>query len=194
MPKSDPKNTPIDADRLTREQLDARAEETARDIDKIKARWPGLKNLEKSERRRSPGRSLAVLATPLAALFTVLLKNPQLSRLFDVLGDQDEGEDPERFEVELLDLRLARARAEEKIADALHELGRNMDDDAIATAATVVIPGLRALELARTLSKGSAANRSLLAPALDAFREMTRRARKAREEGASKAEPKPVTP
>src|SRR5262249_34355185 len=154
------KNKPTDIDLLTPQQLAANVQETEEHITKIKALWPGLVHLEEAERRKSPGRSLTILSAPLTLLFSVLRENPQLAKAFDVLGDQDEGHDPEHFEVDLLDRRLARSQAEQKIGDMLRDLGRHMADDALATSATVVVPGLRALELARTLAKGSAATKS----------------------------------
>jgi len=182
-----PKKPLADIDQLSPAELAKREQETEAHLDAIRALWPGLEHLDEARRRTSPGRSLVLLGGPLAVLFGVLRQNPTLAKAFDVLGDQDEGEDPDHFEVELLDRRLVRARAEQKIADGLRDLARHMDDDALATAETVVVPGLRALELARTLSKGSAATRSLLYPVLDAFRQLTKRARKSKAEAAAGA-------
>lgn len=179
------KKAPVDIDQLTPDEIAARAQETESHLAAIRALWPGLERLDEARRRTSPGKSLGILGGPLSVLFGVLRQNPTLAKAFDVLGDQDEGEDPDRFEVDLLDRRLARARAQETIADALRDLARHMDDDALATAETVVVPGLRALELARTLSKGNASTRSLLYPVLDAFRQLTKSALKGKAKAAA---------
>jgi hypothetical protein len=132
-----------------------------------------------------------VLGPPLQSLFGVLRAQPQLAKAFDVLGDQDEGHDPEHFEAELLERRLARVQVQQKIADELEDLARHLDDDVLATGQSIVGPGLLALDLARTLSKGSLTFRSALAPVLDAFRELTKRARKGRAEATAD---KPAAP
>ncbi|APR76548.1 Hypothetical protein A7982_01895 [Minicystis rosea] len=174
----------VDIDQLTPDQIAARVQETESHIEAIRALWPGLERLDEARRRTSPGKSVGILGGPLSVLFGVLRQNPTLAKAFDVLGDQDDGEDPDRFEVDLLDRRLTRAGAEEKIADTLRDLARHMDDDALATAESVVVPGLRALELARTLSKGNGTTRSLLYPVLDAFRQLTKSALKGKAKGA----------
>ncbi|MFT3764746.1 MAG: hypothetical protein QM820_04405 [Minicystis sp.] len=186
--QSHTKKTPVDIDQLTPEEIAARVQETETHLEAVRALWPGLEHLDEARRRTSPGRSLGILGGPLAVLFGVLRQNPALAKSFDVLGDQDDGEDPDHFEVDLLDRRLARAKAQEKIADTLRDLARHMDDDALVTAEAVVVPGLRALELSRTLSKGNAATRSLLYPVLDAFRQLTKRALKGKAKAAGQGE------
>ncbi|AUX39884.1 uncharacterized protein SOCE26_012790 [Sorangium cellulosum] len=140
-----------------------------------------------------------MLGPPLGKLFAVLRpkegKESALARSFHVLGDQDDGEDPERFEVELLERRLKRALAEQKVADALEDLARHLDNDVLATAETVIGPGLAALDLARTIARQNAAFRAVLAPVLDDFRAMTKQARKAKKPEPPKPEqpaPEPI--
>jgi hypothetical protein len=192
MPSQQNKKQPVDIDQLSPAEIIKRQQETEAHIDAIRALWPGLEHLDEARRRTSPGKSLGFLSGPLSVLFGVLRQNPVLAKAFDVLGDQDDGEDPDHFEVDLLERRMTRAKAEEKIADALRDLARHMDDDALATGESVVVPGLRALELARTLSKGNAATRSLLNPVLDAFRQLTKRARKGKADAAQKAQATPA--
>ena len=170
-----------DVDELSTEQIGERLKETRVHIEAIRALWPGLVKLEEKERRFSVGRNLAQLAPPLRELFTMLLpkngKPPAIAAVFDVLGDQDEGEDPERFEPELLLVRLDRAEAESAVVADLDALGRDLSDDVLATGEMVIVPGLLALNLAKSVAKGNATYRSALRTVLDSFRAMTKRAR-----------------
>lgn len=195
MPKQ-PVQDPTDVDQLSSAQIEQRVEKTFEHIEAIKALWPGLERLEEARRTRSLGRSLTVMGPPLGKLFALLRprdgKESALARSFHVLGDQDDGDDPERFEVELLERRLKRAVAEQKVADALEDLARHLDDDALATGEVVIGPGLAALDLARTIARQNATFRAILAPVLDDFRAMTKQARKGKRPEAPK--PEPTTP
>ncbi len=171
-----------DVDELTHDQIAERLKETRAHVEAIRALWPGLVKLEEKERRISIGRSVTQLAAPLRELFTLLLpkngKPPAIAAVFDILGDQDQGEDPEHFEPALLLRRLDRVEAENAVVQELDALGRDLRDDVLATGETVVVPGLLALNLAKSVSKGNPTYRSALRSVLDAFREMTKRARK----------------
>ncbi|KYF77198.1 hypothetical protein BE11_06660 [Sorangium cellulosum] len=195
MPKQ-PAQDPTDVDQLSSAQIEQRVEKTLDHVEAIRSLWPGLERLEEGRRKRSVGRSLGVLGPPLAKLFALLRprdgKDSALARSFHVLGDQDDGDDPERFEVELLERRLKRAVAEQKVADALEDLARHLDDDALATGEMVIGPGLAALDLARTIARQNATFRAVLAPVLDDFRAMTKQARKAKRPEAPR--PEPTTP
>ncbi|AUX29452.1 MULTISPECIES: hypothetical protein [Sorangium] len=197
MPKQ-PVQDPTDVDQLSAAQIEERVEKTLAHVEAIKALWPGIERLEEDRRKRSLGRSLAVLGPPLGKLFALLRpkdgKESVLARPFHVLGDQDDGDDPERFEVELLERRLKRALAEQKVADALEDLARHLDDDALATGEAVIGPGLAALDLARTIARQNATLRAVLAPVLDDFRAMTKQARKGKKPDAPKAEPPAPAP
>ncbi|MGK3996678.1 hypothetical protein [Sorangium sp. So ce1024] len=197
MPKQ-PVQDPTDVDHLSAAQIEQRVEKTLEHIEAIRALWPGLERLEESRRTRSLGRSLAVLGPPLGKLFALLRpkdgKDSVLARSFHVLGEQDDGDDPERFEVELLERRLKRALAEQKVADALEDLARHLDDDALATGEMVIAPGLAALDLARTIARQNATFRAILAPVLDDFRAMTKQARKGKKPEAPKPEPQTPAP
>jgi hypothetical protein len=195
MPYTQATTTAVDLDRLTQAELEELEEKTAEHIQAIKALWSGAVRLEEAERRTSVGRNLPALSGPLQRLFGALRESPDLAKAFDVLGGQDHGDDPDRFEIELLERRLGRVQAQRRMADALQDVARHLDDDALVTSEQVVSPGLLALGLARTLGKTNPAFRSALAPVLDAFRELTKRARSKRAENAAArkadATPKP---
>jgi hypothetical protein len=189
------KNSTIEpADLLTKEELDERVAQTIRYLDEAMKLWPGLRRMTEAERKNSPGRALGVVTEPLRQLFAVLTPKkgqprPAIAKAFDVLGAKDGGKDPEVFEAELLDLRLYRAQAQQKIVDKLDAFSRHMADDVLDLGEQVMGPGLLALQLARTVAAASAEYASALAPVLDAFRGLTKNARKARSEKANGAKP-----
>ena len=184
-------------DELAKNELDDRLAETLHHIDAIRQLWPGLVGLPDQARRTSSGRTLRTLAPALRALFGVLRprdgREPPFAKLFDVLGDEDDGADPERFEVELLARRIDRIEAEQKIQAELDALRRTIADDILSTGAKVVGPGTLALRLARSIANGNATHRATLAPVLNALSSLTQRARhtRAAQESASAAAASP---
>lgn len=179
-----------DIDTLPAEQIAERLQKTREYIQAIRDLWPGLVRLEEKERRASIGKSLVQLRGPLRALFTLLApkngETPPIAKVFDAIGGRDEGADPERFEAELLLRRLGRVEAENAVVAELEALSRDIADDVLATGESVVVPGLLALSLARSLSKGNPTYRSELRTVLDGLRDMTKRAR---QHNAAKSSP-----
>ena len=179
-----------DIDDLTEAEIAARFTETTHHIDAINALWPGLKRLEETERTTSGGRNLGVFAPSLRLLFQLLApvggKQTDLARHFDALGDSDHGDDPEKFEPELLSRRIVRVEHEQKIQAALNELQRHFADDVLHTANTVMEPGLLALAMARVLSATNKGFKSTLAPVIDKLRDMTKAARAGAAEARAK--------
>lgn len=177
-----PGATEREIDELTRDELDERLTLTMHHVDEIRRLWPGMVRLPEIERRASMGRMLGQLGPQLRLLFDVLLEKdgeePEIAKLFHVLGGLDQGNDPERFEAELLARRLDRIEIEQRVGDALADLARHFADDVLNTGEMVIGPGLLALELARSVSKANPELRAVLAPALDAFRDLTRNARR----------------
>jgi hypothetical protein len=192
---------PKDIDDLTKAELDTLYEDTNQQLDILEARWSGLVKQTEQERTHSMGRSLGVLATPLHMLFNLLMpkngKESDLLKFFSGLGDADFGDDPEKFEPELLSRRLYRVEYEQKIQERFVKLARSFGDDSLHTGEMVIGPGMMALALARTLALSSAAHRAVLAPVLDAFSALTKRARaksaEARAEKKAAADKKPPT-
>lgn len=198
MPKVS-KSSPVvveDVDTLTVEEIAERLEKTRGYVVAIRGLWPGLVKLEEKERKTSVGRNVAQLGKPLRDLFTLLLprdgKVPAIAKVFDVLGDQDDGDDPEQFEAGLLLRRLDRAEAENEVVTELEALTRDIADDVLATGQSVVLPGLLALNLARSVAKGNATFRSELRTVLDGLRDLTKRARKS--QAADRQSPAAGTP
>src|SRR5436190_560579 len=75
-------------------------------------------------------------------------------------------------------VRLPEIERRSSMGRMLNDLARHFGDDVLNTGEMVIGPGLLALELARSVSKTNPDYRALLAPALDAFRDMTKNARR----------------
>lgn len=195
-------NTLSSLDALSPDELRERHEQTLKHIAAIKALWPGLTQLPKKDRQRHPGRIAASMEKPFYMLFGLLMprskeeikklskeeqeqeaQRQKMIEMFNTsLGEEDAGLDGERFEAELLLRRLDRMNKQWQISESLGELARLLDDDALHTGGMVASPGLAALDLVRSLTRNNATFRSLLAPVLDALREMTKAARAKAEE------------
>jgi hypothetical protein len=179
-----------DIDDLSEGELQSNFDQTIQDIATIRARWPGLVRLEESARKTHPGRAVFVLTPALTKLFGILVGNDgkptDVAKHFDSLGEADHGTDPAKFEADLLARRLKRVQCEQKIQEELDDLARHFGDDALNTGGLVVGPGAAALGLARALAVSSATMRSIFAPVLDTFRELTKAARAAAAETRAK--------
>ena len=189
MSKANPaKPTGKPVDQLSREQLDALFHDTVDQLAVLRNRWRGLVQLTDKQRENHPGRSLGTQIPALSALFTILQPNKhdnedtaktraKLARQFDAFGDKDGGVDPEVFEPELLDTRLHRIALQQKVADELGKLSRLMSDDVLHTSEILQIAGSSALDMVRTLSSGNATYSQMLAPVMNALRDLTKAAR-----------------
>lgn len=193
----------------SQEDLARRVEETNRHIEAIERLWPGLHRLPEKNRRNHPGIVAQVLGKPLETLFSVLapihkpeVRKPKqepdeheqvqqrLAQAFHAgLGDQDHGVDPATFEADRLLLAQRTINHQTAIADRLGLLARDFGDDALDTGALLAEVGQPALDLARSLAAANPAFRAVLAPVLDALRNMTKAARAAR---AKAEQPEPT--
>jgi hypothetical protein len=184
MPKQPPPTK--DIDNLSDEEFDALLAEAKEQLQALRGRFRGLMQLSEKDRKNHPGASLGQLSAPLKALFETLLPNKhdsadvaaqraKLAASFDAFGDKDQGNDPERLEVELLLRRMRRAKAQQELAEEFVAFGRLLADDALHTGGIVFLVGQNALELARGLVNSIYA--PLLAPVYDELRNMTKAAR-----------------
>ena len=181
----------IFADDYTAQQIAQQCDATLQLLVDVDAIWPGLVSLKEADRVGNVGKLIARLAPALRALFAALqpvageaaattaLKK-KAAAIFDAaLGDADQGQNPDVFEVDLMVRRLDRIEAQQKIVAKLAELQKKFADDIINTGELVVGPGLKATELAKSLATGNADFASLLAPVQNALGDLTKQARAA---------------
>ncbi len=146
--------------------------------------------------RRTLGR-LVYRDTALYARLFDIIEGSQICGAFDALGAKDNGEDPQRFETEVLRARLQWVDHLSEVSTGLRFLADRLDDEALHVGAETALPALLALELARVLAKSNATFRGAIAPVLDELSAMTLAARNAlaaaRENNTkAPAEPKPT--
>lgn len=177
------------ADDLTPDEIADHLAITHRHLVEAEAQWPGLVSLPADDRNGNLGKLVAQLSPALRALFDALTPVPgedphttkskqKLLTVFNAtVGDADRGHDPEVFEVALLATRLTRVEAEQAIVNKLEKMRKHFADDLLNTGEMVVGPGLQAIDVARTISSARPEFRSLLAPVLNALKDMTKDAR-----------------
>lgn len=153
-----------------------RLELTLGHIVAIHALWPDLVALTDAQRRISKGRQLSRYANAFKMLFDAAAREPYASA-FALLSD--DGNDGARFDPAAHAAQFEHLAALRAVSDALKHLDALVDDDLLHTGARVVEPGLRVLELARTLARSNARFRAQVAPALNAVGALTARARRA---------------
>ncbi|MEZ4409732.1 MAG: hypothetical protein R3A52_25155 [Polyangiales bacterium] len=169
--------------------------ETERMLQGARQRWPDLRRLHGAQRASPTARATFNLLGAMGALLDVLSTPPsetpdaspkftaahkrweRLRSLFDGVGEQDGGVDPERFEVEHLQREIATMRACQSIADTLDAMARDFRDHAFATGESLAKPVERSLDFARSLSRNGYS--SEMAPVMNALRALTASARRA---------------
>lgn len=139
-----------------------------------------------SESRADTGKGFFPVADALVALVTVLAEPPddpalrrkweRMVRAFDVLGDSDDGVDPERFEVERVAASIDEVQRMQRVADRLERVARLCRDQALVTAEGLSRTGVLAIDLARTLAKGEFG--AQLVPVTDVLKARTAEARR----------------
>lgn len=156
----------------------------------IEALWTPLGSLEAKQRQNHPGTRFLSMQKPVSMLFSVLTRRApdgvltdeqktdeatrkKLRDSFDVLGAADGGKDDDRFEVEMLQTRIARLKDMQEIGASLAALSRRFLDEALVEAGAVAGPAKLALDHARTVVQASDKFRALLSGVTDALRDMT---------------------
>jgi hypothetical protein len=182
---------PLIADDFTPAEIADHKEKSLQLVVDMDALWPGLTGLVSKERAGNQGKALAVMDAPLRALFTALTPvqgepkvtseaRASLISIFNKsLGAADGGADPNRFEVEVLQQRLLRIEAQEKLIEKLDAFRKKLADDILNTGTLVIQPGLKAIDLARSLADSNPDFHTLLAPVIEELSAMTKPARAA---------------
>jgi len=165
-------------------------------VAEVKALYPEARSLMDEERSRSLGRLVYRDATLYAQLFDTI-DGSSIRAAFDALGAHDQGDDPSRFETDVLRARLQQVAGLSSVSKSLRELADLLDDEALQVGADTAVPALMALELARVLARNNAEFRGKIAPVLNALGAMTAAARQAlaanrAAESAAAETPKPT--
>ncbi|MEZ4407824.1 MAG: hypothetical protein R3A52_15320 [Polyangiales bacterium] len=187
---------PVDA------SIEENVAETERMLQGARQRWPELQRLNGAQRASPNARATFNLLGAMSALLDVLSTPPsdtpdaspkyaaahkrweRLRDLFDTVGPQDGGVDPERFEVEHLRHEIATLRACQSLAETLESMARDFRDHAFAKGDSLAVPVERSLDFARSLSRNGFS--SEMAPVMNALRALSAPVRRAAE---AKGEP-----
>jgi len=153
------------------DELDERVEQALALFAQITELFPGLLELTEDARRHSVGYYREGEAESLASLLDVAAKKPAL---FETLADQDNGQDPGKFEPGLIGDRLRRAILLGKLMKAADEIVGPVGDTRIHLG-NLTRPVLLAMyEIAKPHAKRDTALASLAKPALDFFAAIAR--------------------
>jgi hypothetical protein len=135
-------------------------------ISQIRELFSEAHEMPSDDRRRSTGRVGDDESIALQGVVGAMEIRPAS---FEVLADEDEGEDPLRLETELMRARFARRDTYSGLAEELRKVATIFEDEAMAQGALVVPVARAAYEIAKPLSRRDPAVREKLAPALNYY-------------------------
>jgi hypothetical protein len=159
-------------------------------VEQIKILLPGLLTLTNEDRRNSSGKFRDGETRGFYDLIAFAIANPQY---FDGLADRDQGQDPTRFEPELIRDRLERRDLLAQFAAPAEDLSTKASDSVLHLG-DLTKPVLSAVYgIARALAKQNEVVRSAIAKLIDFYGGVARRAAETRARNAE-AENKPSEP
>ena len=165
-------------DEMSTEQLEKNAVRVAGLLEEIEGLLPGLVQFTAEQRQGTDGRFRGKDEEyALRAVLAVIERDPGA---FRVLADKDDGRDPERVETELLRARMERRGLLARIAERVAPLAQRLDDTVLAQGEQCKPVLLSAYGIARTLAPHDPAIQTALAPALDYYGAIARKAARTR--------------
>lgn len=167
-------------DEMSPEQLEKNAVRVMGLLEEIAGLLPGLVLFTAEQRLSTDGRLRGKDEEgALRAVLQVIERDPAA---FRVLADKDDGRDPERVETELLRARLDRRAVLARVAERVAPLAQRLDDTVLAQGEQCKPVLLSAYGIARTLAPHDPALGTLLAPAVDYYGAIGRKAARTRAE------------
>ena len=163
---------------MTTTELQARADKAKALFAEIVDLLPGLVTLTEAERRHSEGKLRDGESGALDAVIDVAEAHPAY---FTSLADKDGGIDPNSFETELLRDHLARRRILGEIVAVGEQLSGPIGDTMLALGQRVRPVLLSAYHIAKSIAASDGNVRTRLAPALDFYGKIARRAAETRQ-------------
>jgi len=170
-------------DDMSAEQLQKNVTRAVGLLEELEGLLPGLVHFTAEERAGTDGRFRGKdEEDALRAVLAVIERDPAS---FRVLADKDDGRDPERVETELLRARLDRRAVLARVAERLAPIAQRVEDTVLAQGERCKPVLLSAYGIARTLAPHDPALKSLLAPAIDYYGAIGRKAARTRAEKKS---------
>jgi len=172
-------------DDMSAEQLQKNITRAAGLLEELEGLLPGLVHFTAADRGDTDGRIRGKdEEDALRAVLAVIEHNPGA---FQVLADKDDGRDPARVETELLRARLDRRALLAGLAERVAPLAQRLEDTVLAQGERSKPVLLSAYGIARSLAPHDPALKTLLAPALDYYGAIGRKAARTRAEKKSDA-------
>lgn len=167
-------------DEMSPEQVEKNAQRALGLLEELEGLLPGLVQFSAEQRHETDGRFRnADEEKALRAVLKVVERDPGA---FRVLADKDGGRDPERVETELLAARLDRRATRSRVAERVATVAQRLDDTVLAQGEACKPVLLSAYGIARTLAPHDPAIQTLLAPAIDYYGAIGRKAARTRAE------------
>ena len=159
-------------------------------LDQIKTLLPGMLTLTNEDRRNSSGKFRDGETRGFYDLLQFALAHPQY---FDGLADRDQGQDPTRFEPELISDRLGRRDLLVQFAEPSEELSTKASDSVLHLGDLTKPVLSAAYGIAKALAKHDEVVRSAIAKLIDFYSSVARKGAETRARNAA-AENKPSEP
>jgi hypothetical protein len=157
--------------------LTARCDEVRGLLERVHELLPGLIHMPSEDRRTSDGKYRDGESAALSAVATFAKSQPQY---FTVLADKDGGEDPTRFEAELLGEHLARRDLLATLQPMVEELSTLLSDSEMHLGEQTRKPLLEAYGIAKSLAQHDPTVRTAISAPLDYYARTARRAAETR--------------
>lgn len=171
-------------DDMSAEQLQKNATRAMALLGELESLLPGLVLFTKEERGSTDGRIRGPEEeNALRAVLAVMQRAPGA---FEVLADKDDGRDPTRVETDLLAARLDRRAVLVGVAERATSIAQRLEDTVLDQGERSKPLLLSAYGIARSLAQHDDAIRSQLAPALDYYGAIGRKAARTRAENKNK--------
>ena len=175
---------PVTVDTMTLDVLEKKVTRVVALIAAIDEELPGLLSMSADDRNHSEGRFRDKEEEALASVLDATEAAPQY---FTVLADKDMGDDPKRFESEILRGRLARRNLLARVADAIDPLTAHIDDHLLHLGEKVRPVVLAAYHIAKPLSDHDEALASKLSTARTFYSAIAKRGVETKKRNAAEA-------
>lgn len=172
MPKSDPKHESVFEMPLA--DLERKITKAESLLKEAQALLPGLRTLTEDDRRHTTGRFRAGESQMLQRVLDAVRTQPAY---FSSLADQDGGVDPSKLEVELIADRLARRDLLARLQGQFAALEQPLSDSVLHLGEQTRGVLLSAYRIARTVARTDRRLRDQIAPVIDFYGSMVRRAK-----------------
>jgi hypothetical protein len=175
MPKNEHHNA--DLETLSLDELRQRVDRAKAMLTELDALFPGAVRLTAEDRRTSQGRLRNGESTVLQAVLGAVDSAPQY---FVSLADMDQGRDPKRFETDVLRERLLRRDLIDEVSEQLDQLSTRLGDTVLHLGERAAPPVRAAYQIAKVLADSDDQMRTSVAPAIDFYSQISRRAAETR--------------